>query len=280
MFEFFGQDFVHKFIISDHHDSLTMLSACRLLSYAHSMALTGLGTRTMLLELKSHVIQNLTANLKSSNFLLSPQSLTAILVLSAPIVCLVSHDLPNRLSMWDYLIASMQDDNVCCPESAETAQRALKERTLHRQATRRLFDTSSESYLDAESTTLLRYVSNWMNISMALDAASYQNTPSARITDLFPPTGSCDDCPIPDAWASPLTSKSVTGTSTAPVETKTLVLAYTVQRWLSTFFHGSAHISVPTKHVLQDRRELRKNIENFEPVSATSTPELEAIDRE
>jgi hypothetical protein len=168
MFEFFGHDFVRNFIISDHQDSLTMLSACRLLSYAHSMALTGIGTKIMILELKSHVIQNLTVKLKASNFVLSPQCLTAILALSAPIVCLVSQDLPKCLSMWDYLIASMQDDNICCPESAETAQRALHERILHRHATRRLFDSSSARHQDAESATLLRYVSNCMNMSVSL----------------------------------------------------------------------------------------------------------------
>lgn len=166
MFEFFGHDFVHQFIISNHQDSLTMLSACRLLSYAHSMSLTGLGTKTMILELKSQVIQNLTANLKSSNFMLSPQGLVAILALSAPIVCLMSHDLPKRLSMWDYLILSMKDDAICCPESAETARRALYERILHLKATRRLFDSSSARYRDAKSTTLLRYVSNCMNMSV------------------------------------------------------------------------------------------------------------------
>jgi hypothetical protein len=50
-----------------------------------------------------------------------------------------------------------------------------------------------------------------------------------------------------------------------------------MQRWLSTFLDGNADVAVLTKHVLQDRRELRQRIESFEPVAAASTPELEAM---
>ena len=148
----------------DDEDHSIMSSACLLLSYAYSMALTGQGTKTVLLALKSHVIQRLSAKMKSSNGLLSPRCLTAILALAAPIVCLVSQDLPKRLSMWDYLMASMQDNYLCSPESAETAQRALHERMVHRQATRRHFVHTKVGFQDADSVALLRYISNCINM--------------------------------------------------------------------------------------------------------------------
>jgi hypothetical protein len=112
---------------------------------------------------------------------------------------------------------------------------------------------------------------------MALEAANYKNTPWAEVSDLFPPTNSCDNCHIPDAWTSPLTSQNVTGTSTILVETKIIILAQTVQRWLWTFLHGSTHVSVPTENVLQTRRELRQTIESFEPVTTASTSDPEAM---
>lgn len=163
-FEFFGGGFVQRFLKFDHHDYSIMFSGCLLLSYAYSMALTGLGTKTVLLELKSQVIRCISAKMKSSNSLLSPRCLTAILALGSPIVCLVSQDLPMGLSIWDYINASMRADYLCCQASAQIAQRALDERTVHRLAMRRLFVKSLASAQDPDSFALLQYVSNCMNM--------------------------------------------------------------------------------------------------------------------
>ncbi len=162
--KFFGEGFVKRFISSDHEDYLIMFSGCLLLSYAHTMALTGHGTKVVLLQLKSRVIGRITAKIKSSGSLLSPRCLTAILALGAPIVCLVSRDLPNSLSMWDYINASMQNDYLCCPDSADKARSALEERIVHQQAIRRLFLKSSARFHDADNLALWRYVSNCMDM--------------------------------------------------------------------------------------------------------------------
>ena len=159
-FEFFGEGFVRQFVMSDHEDYSVMFSACLLLSYAHSMALTGQGTKTILLELKSQVIQGISAKMGSSVGLLSPQYLTAILALGAPIVCMVSQDLPQRLSISDYINVSAQEDYLCCPASANTAQRALEEQIVHRQAMRRLFSNTNANFKDADNLALLQYISN------------------------------------------------------------------------------------------------------------------------
>ena len=133
-----------------------MFSGYLLLSYAHYMALTGRGTKTVLLELKGQVIRHISSQMKSSDCLLSPWCLTAILALGSPIVCLVSRDLPKRLSIWEYINATMEEDYLCCPESADTAQSALDERIVHRQAIRKLLFKSSISFQDTDSLALLK----------------------------------------------------------------------------------------------------------------------------
>jgi hypothetical protein len=163
-FEFFGEGFVKQFVMFDHEDYSIMFSGCLLLSYAHSMALTGQGTKTLLLQLKSQVIRRISAKMRSSEGLLSPQCLTAILALGAPIVCLVSQDLPKCLSISDYIKVSAQEDYLCCLASADTAQHALEERIIHRQAMRRLFFKSIASFKNAHNLALLQYISNSINM--------------------------------------------------------------------------------------------------------------------
>jgi hypothetical protein len=128
------------------------------------MALTGRGTKTVLLELKSQVIRRISAKMKFSDSLLSPRCLTAILALEAPIVCLMSQDLPKSLSIWDYINASMRHDYLCCQESADVAYAALDERIVHRQAMHRLFLKSFAGIQDAVGLALLQYISNSINM--------------------------------------------------------------------------------------------------------------------
>ncbi|KAK5033183.1 hypothetical protein LTS07_003484 [Exophiala sideris] len=137
LFDFFGETFVRRFLTSNHEDSSVMFCGCLLLSYAHTMALTAAGKRTVLLQLKGHVIRYINTKLATSN-MLSPRSLTAILALGAPIVCLASQDLPNFLNIRDYVDASTKGDYLCCRECSDTAQRALAERIVHRKAMERL----------------------------------------------------------------------------------------------------------------------------------------------
>ena len=169
-FKFCGERFVKQFVMLDHADYSIMFSGCLLLSYAYSMALTGQGTKTLLPELKGQVIRHISARMKASNGLLSPRCLIAILALGAPIVCLVSQHLPKCLSICEYITASMDEDYLCCQESADTAQSALNERIVHRQAIRRLFFRSNASFQDADSLALLQYVSNYMNLYASFES--------------------------------------------------------------------------------------------------------------
>jgi hypothetical protein len=165
IFKFCGEDFVRNFFMLDHEDYSIMFGGCMLLSYAHSMAVTGQGSKMVLLRLKGQVIRRISARVSSSDGLLSPWCLTAIMALAAPVVCLVSQDMPKNLTVWEYLHASMKDDfNCCCPEYAEIAQIALEERIVHREAMCRLLINSRANLQEAESLAFLHYISNSVNM--------------------------------------------------------------------------------------------------------------------
>jgi hypothetical protein len=107
----------------------------------------------------------MSVRIKSTEGLLSPWCLTAILALAAPIVCLLSQDLPQNLAVWEYLHASVKDDFQCCsPEAAERAHIALEERTVHRLAMCRLLVKCRANFKDADSLAFLRYVSNYVDM--------------------------------------------------------------------------------------------------------------------
>lgn len=162
--KFYGEDFVRRFVMVDNEDSVMMFSSCLLLGYAHYMALTGQGTTMTLLELKSQVIHQLTAKMNFSDGLLSPRCLIAILALGAPIVCLVSRDLPKGLSIREYINVTLEEDYLCSEESAVVALSSRNEQIVHRHALRRLFLKSNTNLQDGESSALLRYISNYINM--------------------------------------------------------------------------------------------------------------------
>jgi hypothetical protein len=165
--KFCGEEFVRRFVLGGLEDDSLMLSGLVLLSYAHSMALTGHGSKTRLLGLKGQVIRRISTKMKASDGLLDPGCLTAILALGSSIVCLVSQELPNSLTVLEYIRASMQDDCLCCQASADKAQSALDERMVHQQAMQRLLLRSKVSFKDPDSLALLQYVSNCINMQVS-----------------------------------------------------------------------------------------------------------------
>lgn len=162
--EFCAEGFVSQFVMCNHKDSAIMYSGYLLLSYAYYIALTGHGTKTVLFELKSQVIGYISAKIKSSDDGLSLECLTSILALGTPIVCLVSRDLPQRLSMREYIDVSMEEGYLCCQDSANTAQVALEERIIHRQAVRNLLLKKSTGPQDTDNPAILEYVTNYLNM--------------------------------------------------------------------------------------------------------------------
>jgi hypothetical protein len=166
-FKFYSEDFMRQFVMVNNEDCAMMFSSCLLLSYAHSMALTGRGTTMTLLELKSQVMCHLSAKMNLSDGLLSPRCLTAIVALGAPIVCLVSRDLPRGLSIQEYINITLEEDYLCSQESAVIALRSLDEQIVHRQALCKLFLKTNTKYRDPDSIALLQYISNHINLCAA-----------------------------------------------------------------------------------------------------------------
>ena len=148
----------------DNEDSAMMFSSCLMVGYAHYIALTGQGTTTTLLELKSQVIRYLTSKMNSPDALLSPRCLVAILALGAPIVCLVSRDFPRGLSIREYINVTLEEDYLCNEESAVVALSSYNEQRLHRQALRRLLLRTKTGFQDGDSIALLQYISNYMKL--------------------------------------------------------------------------------------------------------------------
>ena len=162
-FEFLGKDFTRQFVVSDHEDHQILVDGSLLLGYAYRMALTGHGTRTGLLELKSKVFHHVGTRLASGS-VLSPRVLTAVLALGSPVVCLVSQDLPQHLTLLEYISTSTQGDCLCSEEFANVAQHAIRERTTYLHAMRGLLSLSNSLRYDANSLALLRYICNCMEM--------------------------------------------------------------------------------------------------------------------
>ncbi|KAN0116953.1 hypothetical protein V8E51_002930 [Hyaloscypha variabilis] len=276
-FKFFGEAFVKQFLMTDHEDYSIMLSGCMLVSYANTMALSGSGTKAALLGLKGQVINRINAKIESSGGLLSPQCLVAILALGAPIVCLVSQDLPHSLSIWDYINITQHAEYLCCTSFAEIAQNAHDERKVHSQAMYNLFSKISGRFRDQDSFSLLLYLSNYMDLTMALQAANHLNTPVIEVASLFPTTFPCMGCSIPAEWTSPLTCQWLTEESSAGFEGKMLNLVGLAHKWLATFLDGDGRMPVPTEDILEQRSRLRAVLETFEPVTKAWCCEAEAM---
>jgi len=165
----------------------------------------------------------------------------------------------------------------CCPESAEIAQSALQERIVHRQAMHRLVPKSYANLQDADSIAFLRYVSNSVDISMAIEAANSLSTPFTDVGDLFPATDPCENCCIPAHWISPLTCQWLDEPSDTRVETQVLLLAGITHGWLATFLDRDGHELVPTEDLLEKRASLRHMIVSFMPAPQASNSEADAM---
>ncbi|KAL7904940.1 hypothetical protein GGI35DRAFT_489480 [Trichoderma velutinum] len=294
---FYNEDFMRKFVMVDNADSTLIFTSCLLLGYAYHLALTGQGTMMILLELKSQVIRHLTAKMNTSDGLLSPRCLIAILALGAPIVCLVSRDLPRGLRDGEY-IHMVDEYCLCSEELAVIARTSLNEQVVHRQALRRLFLKASANFQDPESVALLQYISNYMNMcvhvsflvcwfctneavrSIAIEAADCQHTTPPEIEKLFSAITPCQGYIIPEQWISPLTpvtSQWIEKTSTVYIETRMLRLTTLIQKWLATFLDENDQLLHLTEELLRKREDLRKAIEAFAPATLKSNVEEDAM---
>ncbi|KAL7933081.1 hypothetical protein V8C35DRAFT_327860 [Trichoderma chlorosporum] len=293
--KFYDEDFMRKFVMVEDEDSTLMLTSCLLLGYAHRMALTGRGTRMTLLELKSQVISHLAAKMDTSDELLSPRCLIAILTLGAPIVCLMSRDLPKGLSIREDVHMMLDEDYLCNEEAALMPRTSLNEQVVHRQALRRLFFKTKAQFQDVESIALLHYISNYINMCVpvnpsihwlsfnkivrtnAVEATSHLYSSPSEIEQQFPVTDLCQGCAVSAHWTSPFSCEWVETTPAADIESQMLLLAGLVHKWLATFFDGNHAVLALTDELLQKRINFRKAIENFAPATMNSNVKEEAM---
>lgn len=112
---------------------------------------------------------------------------------------------------------------------------------------------------------------------MAMESADHLNTPLADIGALFPATGPCCNCYVPDQWISPLTCQRSDETSATHSESQMLLLVGFVHRWLATFLDRDGHILLQTGKLLEERASLRERIERFEPAAKSSSSEADAM---
>lgn len=112
---------------------------------------------------------------------------------------------------------------------------------------------------------------------MAIDAASYLNTPLEDVQSLFPTTAPCQNCSISFEWASPLTCQWIEDESTMREGSQMLQLARLVYRWLATFLDGDSDQVPAGESTLDVRAALRQQIESFAPVPQTSNNEADAM---
>ncbi|KAL6828850.1 hypothetical protein J3E69DRAFT_354470 [Trichoderma sp. SZMC 28015] len=296
--KFYNEDFMRRFVMVDNADSTLIFTSCLLLGYAYHLALTGQGTMTMLLELKSQVIRHLTAKMNISDGLLSPRCLIAILALGAPIVCLVSRDLPRCLRIGESINMMLEEECLFSEESAMFSPASLHEQVVHRSALRRLFLKARANFQDPESVALLQYISNYMNMcvpisfyeycfcsnealrSMAIGDADCLHTTPPEIKKLFSATTPCQGCTVPEQWISPLTplaSQWQEDSSTVHNESPLMLLTALMQKWLATFLDENDQLLPLTQELLQKRADLREKIESFAPATMKSNAEEEAM---
>jgi hypothetical protein len=295
-FKFCGDGFVKNFFTLGHENYSVMFGGYVLLSYAHSMVLTGQGSKAILLRLKGLVIHHISERIKSTSGLLSPWCLTAVLALASPIVCLISQDLPQNMTVREYFDASVEDNfQCCCPESAEITHHALEERAVHQQAMRKIFCRSHAYFQDAVNLAFLRYISNSAEVyvslrllpfrlssnsndrSAAIDSAHHFNTPFADVGKLFPATDSCGNCSIPAYWCSPLTCQWPDEPFETPPERQTLLLTGLTHGWLATFLDKDGEEIVITEALRENRAVLRQRIERFMPAEKGLSSETDSM---
>lgn len=95
----FGVHFVRNVVLRDSEYCSVMFAGCLLLCSAYQFALTGKGSRLMLMRLKDEAIREVNRALSSVDGRARMETLVTVLILGMPIVCLFTNQLPQYLDM-------------------------------------------------------------------------------------------------------------------------------------------------------------------------------------
>lgn len=156
---------IERFAISDPDYSSAIPSVCcTLLQTAQLTALTGRGKTAELLGLKAQVIRSISTELCQRERTLSLQCIGGIMSLGSPIVSLISQDLPQGLSIEEYVEASMRDKATCNKDFALVAKRASHESGVHWMQLRDLISKSRNRKPLLGQFDLMGYIFRYMQM--------------------------------------------------------------------------------------------------------------------
>lgn len=140
----------------DHH---IVVAGRMLLSVAHGMAIAGQGRRAILFDLKARVLQAITKEKKSDLALVG-----SIMLLGSPLVCLMSQDFPDNLSLEQYVSISEQSARLCGSRAAAIAKSATAERKLHWLHLKQLSSEIQNEGLSINQLRFLDYMSRYIRM--------------------------------------------------------------------------------------------------------------------
>jgi hypothetical protein len=133
-----GEEFVSQIIPLNAAQSTAMYVGSLLITYARHYALTGKLLGPDLLELKGELITIINNNLQKAVAGVDIESLYAMFVLSTPVVCLTTTQLPSSNTARKSLFAAQQGANPIAVEDSFANEIALRDHFLHRQTVIRI----------------------------------------------------------------------------------------------------------------------------------------------
>jgi hypothetical protein len=133
-----GETFVTQNIPLNAKQSTAMYVGSLLITYARHYALTGKLLGPDLLELKGEVIKIVSDNLQKAQSGVELDSLFAIFVLSSPVVCLTTTQLPSSNTARKSLFAAQQETTQAAVEESLAREISLRDHLLHREIVMRV----------------------------------------------------------------------------------------------------------------------------------------------
>lgn len=139
-------------------------SSYTLLMTAQSMAVAGKGSRVRLLHLKDLALRSLSSQLSQTHGSPRLDTMATIALLSSPIVCLLSQDLPFGLSIEVYAGRVAQGTDTCCPAAVAVANNAAEERAVHWNHLTELTSKCNLSQHEPNEIAFLEYVNHYRSM--------------------------------------------------------------------------------------------------------------------
>jgi hypothetical protein len=133
-----GETFVTQNIPLNAKQSTAMYVGSLLITYARHYALTGKLLGPDLLELKGEVIKIISDSLQKAQAGVELDSLFAMFVLSSPVVCLTTTQLPSSNPARKSLFTAQQETTQAAVEESLAREISLRDHLLHRQAVMRI----------------------------------------------------------------------------------------------------------------------------------------------